>query len=248
MTIQLVGCCHSAGSATLEPAGSEPIEWTLAVNLQVAPVDIRTVFLVTPSVQEEHHDRLMKDRSENSLIRFQPKPDWLPWLRWPRVAAGTMAVEVTNDEAWEALQACVQTLQGSAERPDPCTEAIAMNLLERMILLVHRGQNRVQMPIDRRIAGVVRLVKKESGKNITIEEAAAAVGLSPSRLSHLFREQMGVTFNSYVQLERLSKARLMLRQSNRTTEHIAKELGMDPTYFSSWFRRWSGLSPRSYRS
>jgi AraC family transcriptional regulator of arabinose operon len=259
MRIQVGGFRYEAGPQTQSDASDwEANEWTLVVTLGVGQIALqpdselgkfsRTIALLVPPIRAEQHDSVIKDGGEGLFVRFQPKPDWLPWLRWPRIAEGVMAVEIADDQEWGVLQSCVQTLQMGVERRDPYGEALAMNTLERIFLLAHGGQSRTRPHIDKRVSKVIRFVKREIGKDTTIEAAASVAGLSPSRLSHLFRDQMGVTFTSYLQLERLRRARIMLEEPERTTENIARELGMDPAYFSSWFRRWSGISPKSYRS
>jgi AraC family transcriptional regulator of arabinose operon len=248
---------HFRFGANPQTLGTGTTEWTLIVTLRVERVaqgpdgerarTARSLAILVPPLRGDH-EPLVGELAERVFVRFQPKPDWLPWLRWPRVSDGVRAVEVTDDRKWESLVSCVRTLEENANRPDAYSEAVAMNALERIFLLVHAGQEREDHTMDKRVAKVTRFVERQLGKDVTVEAAASVVGLSPSRLSHLFREELGVTFSRYVQMERLKKARILLEDSSSTTEKIARELGMEPAYFSSWFRKWSGLSPRSYRS
>jgi len=86
-----------------------------------------------------------------------------------------------------------------------------------------------------------------SGDRLTLENLAAAVHLSPSRLSHLFRVQVGMPPLQFLDRQRADRARLLLMHSSEPIGAIAAEFGFDPLYFSRWFKRHTGVSPRAYR-
>ena len=77
---------------------------------------------------------------------------------------------------------------------------------------------------------------------------AAAVHLSPSRLAHLFQEQIGQTVAETQRQLRLRQAARLLRHSARSVQEIAAEVGFHcPFHFSRRFRQAFGASPREYR-
>ena len=73
-------------------------------------------------------------------------------------------------------------------------------------------------------------------------------GLSPSRLRHLFGEQMGVSPRQFQEDQRLRRARDLLALSRHTIGEIALEVGFsNPFYFTLRFKKQTGESPRAFR-
>lgn len=83
---------------------------------------------------------------------------------------------------------------------------------------------------------------------ITVDDLAAAVGLSPSQLTRVFAARFGVTPYRYLLSRRLETARLLLRGTALPVREIAFRLCFsDEHYFSSLFRRKTGQTPSAYR-
>jgi AraC family transcriptional regulator of arabinose operon len=72
-------------------------------------------------------------------------------------------------------------------------------------------------------------------------------GLSPSRLTHLFREQVGSSPQRFSERCRLNRAAELLRHGGLTGGEVAREVGFDSAfYFSNRFRKAFGKSPRGF--
>ncbi|HIS78036.1 MAG TPA: helix-turn-helix domain-containing protein [Candidatus Caccousia stercoris] len=83
---------------------------------------------------------------------------------------------------------------------------------------------------------------------VTVDDLAAAVGLSPSQLTRVFSARFGVTPYRYLLSRRLETARLLLRGTALPVREIAFRLCFsDEHYFSSLFRRKTGQTPSAYR-
>ncbi|MDC7234581.1 MAG: helix-turn-helix transcriptional regulator [Spirochaetales bacterium] len=73
--------------------------------------------------------------------------------------------------------------------------------------------------------------------------------ISPSYLSKLFRQFTGKTFIEYLTNLRVSKACELLKTSDRKLFEIAELVGYsDSRYFSSLFKKHTGLTPSQYRN
>ena len=60
---------------------------------------------------------------------------------------------------------------------------------------------------------------------------------------------MQKTFIEYVTEKRIEKAKKLLRQTDKASGEIAKEVGYkDAHYFSFVFKKLQGVSPREYRA
>ena len=72
--------------------------------------------------------------------------------------------------------------------------------------------------------------------------------LSPSRLSHLFRQTCGMDFSEYLLALRLGVARELLAGTDLAIGEIAVRCGFgDQNHFSAIFRKRTGRTASEYR-
>ena len=85
-------------------------------------------------------------------------------------------------------------------------------------------------------------------REVSLESTSAAVGITPSYLSRLFKAKTGENFHDYVLNRRLNAAAGLLRETSLSAGEIARHVGYgDVAYFSRIFRKRFGSSPRDYR-
>ena len=88
-----------------------------------------------------------------------------------------------------------------------------------------------------------------SQESFSLSLAAEQIGMSPNYLSAVFSQNMQKTFIEYVTEKRIEKAKKLLRQTDKPSSEIAKEVGYrDAHYFSFVFRKLVGRNPREYRA
>ncbi len=86
------------------------------------------------------------------------------------------------------------------------------------------------------------------GRRLKLSDVAQALYVSPSHLSHVFKEETGQTVLQYLTDLRIREARALLRTTDLSVGEVAQRVGFDnPSYFSRWFRRHAGTSPSDYR-
>ena len=103
--------------------------------------------------------------------------------------------------------------------------------------------------MDRRIKRVVSLLDQQYRDPPSIEQLADAVGLSASRLAHLFREEMAMSIQSYIVDRRLVMAAMLIVQTDERISQIAYSVGFgDVSNFNHSFKRRFAMSPREYRA
>ena len=92
---------------------------------------------------------------------------------------------------------------------------------------------RIRRVIDRALAG----------PELALDEAAAEAGvyLSPSRLRHLFVEQTGLAFKTYMLWRRLMRALEAYAEGKSLTESAHHAGFADSAHFSRVFKRYFGL-------
>ena len=77
---------------------------------------------------------------------------------------------------------------------------------------------------------------------------AAALGLSESHLGHLFKRETGYTLTGYLTHYRVHAAMSLLRDCRAKVYEVAEQVGyQDIAYFSSIFKKSTGISPSEYQ-
>ncbi len=99
---------------------------------------------------------------------------------------------------------------------------------------------------------VVEHAKKYIGehfnKELSLEEMAKEVGISPYYLSKLFKESEGTGYIEYTTKLRMDYAKEQLGSTDRSVKEICRDAGyQDPNYFSRIFKKWTGMTPTEYR-
>jgi AraC-like DNA-binding protein len=85
-------------------------------------------------------------------------------------------------------------------------------------------------------------------EEITLDEVAGSVFLSPTYFSKLFSEEMGCRFTAYLNKVRIEKGKLLLKGSDIPLVDVAGLVGYeDQSYFTKVFKRITGVSPGKYR-
>lgn len=85
--------------------------------------------------------------------------------------------------------------------------------------------------------------------DLTLTGTAAAVSVTASYLSALFRRELGRTFTQYVTGRRMELACRLLRTTDRRPGQIARDVGFrDGRYFSALFKKTVGCTPSQFRA
>ena len=93
-----------------------------------------------------------------------------------------------------------------------------------------------------------RLYMEENLSYITLKQTAIHVGLSPSYLSSIYKQQTGNSFSDDILNMKMQMARQLLNNSDLKTYEIAEKLGYDnPKNFTRAFRNYYGFSPRDFK-
>lgn len=185
---------------------------------------------------------------EKIWAHFIPRLTWGDWL--PSIRAGeTVYHAILDDARTKALaeQAFRRILAYRFETRIEYREALTLNALEEILLLLaaRRGGERT---LDPRIQATLDTIARDFADPFTLEALAARVHLSPSRLSHLFKEQVGDSIVAVLTGYRLKQAEKLLIYTVRPITEIALSVGFNSSdYFARQFMRYYGQGPLQYR-
>lgn len=91
-------------------------------------------------------------------------------------------------------------------------------------------------------------VHRHLQERLRVEEVGEALGLHPSYLSSLFREQTGQSLKRYILLEKLRMARQLLTYSEMEGREVAAYLGfVSQSHLGEAFKRETGMTMGEYR-
>ncbi len=96
---------------------------------------------------------------------------------------------------------------------------------------------------------VMNFLEENYHKQITLEDVSKIALLSPFRFSHVFREEMGLTFINYLTKTRINKAKVLLKETNLSLSEVACKVGFsDQSYFTKVFKKIESITPREFRT
>ncbi|MEM7256200.1 MAG: AraC family transcriptional regulator [Pseudomonadota bacterium] len=109
-------------------------------------------------------------------------------------------------------------------------------------------QNKCSKFSDYRIRRSLRLMQQCISAEVEVESVARAVGLSRPHFFKLFKKQLGVTPNVYLNTLRSERAIDELVNTNKTVTSIAYDLGYSSqASFTRFFASNVGIAPSEYR-
>ena len=95
---------------------------------------------------------------------------------------------------------------------------------------------------------VLKIVEQEYMKDISLEQIADRVELSPSYLSFYFKKETGRNFIKYLTVFRLEKAKQLLRTTDIKVITISEMVGyLSSSYFCLLFKNYTGKTPARFR-
>lgn len=85
-------------------------------------------------------------------------------------------------------------------------------------------------------------------EDIGRNEIAAEFYLNPEYLSKIYKKQTGVSLKDYINEYRINQAKILLEDDSLKISEVASLVGFENfTYFSTTFKKYTGLTPNQYR-
>ena len=139
----------------------------------------------------------------------------------------------------------------SSEEQDMAVNECRLNTILQLFCRAVRGTPHVTVPMrnpERLAAAAKHYVDCNFREQLNLSRIARHFRVSACHLSHLFREENGITFLAYLTNVRLKEAERLLRDSNHSVSEVAHAIGYDnANYFARIFQKRNGIPPSSYR-
>ncbi|HXJ92698.1 MAG TPA: helix-turn-helix transcriptional regulator [Terriglobia bacterium] len=104
-----------------------------------------------------------------------------------------------------------------------------------------------QLFLDPRIRKIEGLMQRNLHLKMGLPALAAAIALSPSRFSHLFKAQTGLSPAQYLKSIRLQRAKDLLEGTHLSIKEVAGCVGLDSGRLGKDFRELYGVTPSQHR-
>lgn len=118
------------------------------------------------------------------------------------------------------------------------------NLMERLKEALNISPQNLAHRIDDRIEAILAYIESNSLERLSVKALSNIVFLSESRLSHLFKEEMGISLTSYILHEKIKKAFHLILKGFSITDAAMASGFSSSSHFTSSARDKLGMTPR----
>ena len=202
----------------------------------------------------------MADRNitltENCLFFFNQKDDFtavvkelgesytIHFTTWEPIETETFVVRTTNPgEAISLLESVEKALSLRA-----ASENLAMSDFYRFCYLLQKLRSQKYHPKDPRMTGARDYINLHFRERTVLADAATDSGLSRRRFNDLFKQQFGITPNTYLIDLRIDAAKALLMDHSLSIINVAERCGFeDNYYFCKVFKNQTSLTPTQFR-
>lgn len=129
--------------------------------------------------------------------------------------------------------------------PSPYTY---FEIMERVHKIIHMVGMSVLSSEDDDGENIRRLLGTMVYQKADLDAVAAELHMSKSNVIRIYKKKFGITPHQYLLSLKVDTAKLLLRTTNASIHEIAEKLCIcDEHYFSTLFRKHTGISPNTYR-
>ena len=153
------------------------------------------------------------------------------------------------------LDALFESIDREYAEQAPGRDLMLQSLLNMLLVwLSRRSQEQSRAEASQQDRGVehvqafARLLERDFREHRPIEHYAARLGISAAHLNALCRRLAGQSALQMIHQRLLLEAKRHLVYTTLTVQQVSDSLGFsEPAYFSRFFKRYAGVSPRAFR-
>ena len=165
------------------------------------------------------------------LIPTFPQPD-------PFVYGTALALKQELETDYHGCRLYAETLR----------ESLAVHLLRKYALQQPQLPDDVGGIAPFKLKQVLDLIGDRLSEEISIEQMADYLDLSPFHFCHQFKKSVGITPHQYVMQQRVDLAKRMLKRQTIPLSEVAFDCGFsNQSHLGRVFKRYTGTTPKRYR-
>ena len=166
---------------------------------------------------------------------------------------GVREIAGERDATLSAILSLIHTEMGAEEACGPYVRGLALSLAGHLVRTY--GTTRGVPPTTGLAMPALRLrralafMEDHLADPFTLDDVAAAAGMSRSHFSRQFRRSVGLSPSQHFIALRMARAQILLKESELSMIEIAMAVGYtSPSHFAYVFHREVGCSPSEYRA
>ena len=158
------------------------------------------------------------------------------WIHWP-----TVFLNVYMDD----ISSMALDFAGRIHKCSTLDETLDMF---KQFLSELKSSHAKKKYICKEIAEAAKFIQLHYHQDISLQQAADYVELSPNHFSSLFKKNLELSFIEYLNRFRIDMAKDMLINTHLKSYEIAEKVGfMDYSYFSRVFKKVTGMRPNEFQ-
>lgn len=156
------------------------------------------------------------------------------------------------NEGGMSMEAAFSLSDSYIQRMDRCTNMADIVLLHDQMALDFAGKMRMlkkHAASSKQVSEAIDYIYVHITERITVNDLASAICISPTYLSRIFKQEIGVSVSEYIRQRKIDMAKNLLRFSNLDQVDIANQLAYSSqSHFIQQFRMQTGMTPKTYRA
>ncbi len=152
---------------------------------------------------------------------------------------------LSAEEAYALGDNYIQTAEQAQSVSD--LGALAHMMYEDFIQRVH--DKKINPALSRPIRKCTEYIDAHPEQKINAASLSLLTGYTTYYLTQKFKEETGCSVNDYIKQSKINRARVLLKNTDKTIREIAQDLGFSSrNYFSRVFQEVTGQTPVEFRS
>ena len=217
---------------------------------QAAKAGPSSLTLIRSDTPQDYGTDKAAGRWTFAFAHVEPRADWVRLAAgWPERWPGVSVLDVADAAVWHRLWSAMTEARSHSHSPLRHREALALTAFEALVWWCDEIHGAGGPAPDPRLRQAAEFARDQSHRAVTADELASAAGLSPSRLTALFRQHFRESPIAFAERLRLERAASLIASAGLSVKEAAAAVGYDdPFYFSRRFTRRMGRPPSSWRA
>lgn len=230
---------------------------TFMIQDREYPIRPGDVFIV--NANDIHQPVLSAERNQGAIATYfssrifgdlNESSEWLnPFILANRLGANRI-------QANRRLRSLIEELHRTVGSADGPWQLASRGILTHMLSLIacdfarrfNRGDHSAQLRGAHRFGGVLEYINDRLHERISAKSLYQLAGLSHSQFSVRFQSTFGMGAAAYIQAQRISRAKRLLRSTSMAITQIALTTGFSSSsFFNRVFKKHVGTTPLAYR-
>jgi len=186
----------------------------------------------------------------NSLERAQLSKEPLISLRYSIIGSCTLFTRAVINAGLDAETAFILSdyyinLIGESSTNNKL-ETLEYTMLKDFIKVLKRNK---EFSYNKLINSIIGYIKKNIESNLSLHEISSFANVHPNYLSAAFKKEVGKTLSEYINALKISSIKIYLDNTDLSISEISYTFNFNHiSYFSRFFKKHTGLTPKDYRN